>query len=152
RKVCGGRCSAAGCLGAPPCSCHLLTLVSNSSRRWDVPSGSATGDDIRVTWPARCRADAARPAPASRHRGHVLGWDRLPEEVTLTLVALEAAKQRVLCSRLDALRCDPQSQALADADDRPYQVDVGARSPVADLRHEAPVDLQAIERQLPQVR
>src|SRR5690606_19401899 len=92
-----------------------------------------------------------RRAP-SGESGDVLGWHGLAEEEALPVVAAQRAQEAVLLAGLDALRRHTQAQALAQGDDRPQQVDVLTRRAVAQLVDEAAVDLQAVERQLAQVR
>src|SRR3954451_17179112 len=76
---------------------------------------------------------------------------RRPAEVEpLRLLAAELAYDRVLLGRLDPLGDEVELECVAEVDDALEQDEVAVLG--ADVRREAPVDLDDVDRELPQVR
>jgi len=93
------------------------------------------------------RTRLARPGVQQLHE--LVGSQRPAEEVALSLPAPLGLKKRELLPRFHAFRDDAMPEALAHADDGAD--DGGARWIGADLVDERLIDLQHVDRKLPQI-
>src|SRR6266850_4023529 len=78
------------------------------------------------------------------------GRERLGEEIALAFVAAVLAQEAKLLGGLDALGEHAQAERVAHGNDRLRERRVAAA--LAGLRHERPVDLQAVDRQAREIR